>query len=113
MALAARLGGWELAQAAVERFFAAHFQQGLALDDHGVLVRIAAEAGLDEQRVAAALAGDVHADAVRADETAARARGIGGVPYVLADGRVALEGAQPVEVYLRLLRQAGGVHGRG
>lgn len=113
VALAAQLGGWELAQAAVERFFAAHFQQGLAVDDHGVLVRIAAEAGLDEQRVAAVLAGDMHADAVRADEAAGRARGIGGVPYALADGRVALGGAQPVEVYLQLLRQAGGVQGQG
>lgn len=109
VALAGDLGGWELAQAALERFFAAHFQQGLALDDHGVLLRTAAEAGLDEQRVAAVLAGDAHVDQVRADESAARELGVGGVPFAVANERLAVTGAQPVAVYRQLLRQAGGV----
>ncbi len=105
VALAAEMGGWELAQAALERFFAAHFVEGLALDDHGVLVRVAAEAGMDERRVTAVLAGGDYADQVRADESAARDLGIGGVPFAVAGARVAVSGAQPVAVYLDLLRQ--------
>lgn len=105
VALAAELGGWELAQAALERFFAAHFCEGLALDDHGVLVRVSAEAGLDERRVAAVLAGPDYADQVRADQSAAHDLGIGGVPFAVAGGRVAVSGAQPVSVYLDLLHQ--------
>ncbi len=103
--LAAELGGWELAQAALERFYAAHFQEGLALDDHEVLLRLAAEAGLDERRVATVLASDEFADQVEADRQAARDLGVTGVPFSVAAGRVGVGGAQPVEVFGQLLHQ--------
>lgn len=106
VALAAEMGGWELAQAALERFYAAHLQEGLALDDHGVLVRVGAEAGLDERRVASVLADADYADAVRADESRAREIGATVVPYVAVDDRFSLAGLRSVEVYLQALQES-------
>ncbi len=103
-ALALELGGPALQSAAVERFHAAHFAEGLAIDDHRVLLRAAEECGLDERRVAAVLAGDDYADVVRADEQAARALGVTSVPVVVANGMAALGGARTTEDYLALLR---------
>lgn len=112
VALADDLGGWQLARAAIERFYAAHFQEGVALADHGMLVRLAAEAGLDERRVAEVLESDDERDvggyaaAVRDDEAQARAMGVSSVPFAVAGGRLGVSGAQPVEVYVELLRRA-------
>lgn len=103
-ALALALGGHGLQSAAYERFWTAHFDEGLALDDHHVLQRISAEAGLDERRVAAVLADDEYAEQVRADEAAARAMGITSVPVAVANGRAALSGARSSDDYLALLR---------
>ncbi len=103
-ALALELGGLALQSAAVERFHAAHFSEGLAIDDHRALLRAAEECGLDERRVAAVLAGDDYGDVVRADEQAARALGVTSVPVVVANGVAALGGARTTEDYLAFLR---------
>ena len=103
-ALARELGGPALQAAAFERFFAAHFREGLAIDDHEVLQRLGAECGLDERRVAAVLASHDFSDRVRADEEKARSLGVTATPFVLANGYAAVSGAKPVEDYLALLR---------
>ena len=99
-------GGPALQAAVAERMFAAHFCEGKALDDPRVLQRIAPEAGLDEHRVAAVLAGDEYASAVREDEREAARLQLASLPFVLADRRIAVAGPQPVEALLGLLRQA-------
>ena len=106
VALAREMGGPALEDAALERMFSAHFAEGLAIDDRDTLLRCAAEAGMDERRVASVLADDTYGDTVREDEEEARAIGVTGVPFVVANGRVAVSGAQPVEVFLELLRVA-------
>ncbi len=107
IALGLAAGGPAQAEAVLERLFSAHFAEGLAIDDHTVLLRCCAEAGLDERRVAAVLAEDSYADEVRADEEEARTLGVTSVPFVIANGRAAVSGAQPVEVFTDLLRSAG------
>jgi predicted DsbA family dithiol-disulfide isomerase len=104
-ALALGMGGTALQSAMVERCLAAHFAEGLALDDVEVLQRISAEAGLDEHRVAAVLAGDDYATNVRTDEQTAHRLGITAIPYLLVNRRAALSGARTVEEYLTLLRE--------
>ncbi len=104
-ALALEMGGPALQGAAFERFHAAHFREGLAIDDHEVLQRTAAEAGLDERRVAAVLAGDAYAEQVRADEELARSMGVTSVPFVLANGYAAISGARSIDDFLALLRR--------
>ena len=52
IALARGMGGPALEDAALERMFSAHFSEGLAIDDRDSSLRCAAEAGMDERRVA-------------------------------------------------------------
>lgn len=96
------------AEAAVEALFRAHLGDGRAIDDPAVLAEIGAEAGLDPAQVLADLAGsaagEAAAAAVRADERLAGQIGVTGVPFILADGRLALSGAQSPQALTELLR---------
>ena len=109
--LAREHGGPELADRTLEALFAAQFTVGADLGTASELAGIAADAGfaaagLDDAAVLAALAGDHAADAVRHDEAEARALGVTGVPFFVAGRRIAVSGAQPVEVFNRLLEAA-------
>ena len=106
MHLGAAEGGLALQAAVAERMFSAHFCEGRALDDPLVLQRVAPEAGLDEHRVAAVLAGDEYAEDVQADQREAVRLQLSAVPFVLADRRIARAGPQPAGELLMLLREA-------
>lgn len=103
--LAADLG---LQHALEERLFSAYFTEGVAISDHGQLRRCATEVGLDDGRVAAVLGSDEYAEDVRADESVADDLGVSGVPFFVFDRRVAVSGAQPVEVFQEALARAAG-----
>jgi predicted DsbA family dithiol-disulfide isomerase len=93
-----------------ERFFRAYLEEGALMSDHGTLVRLAAEAGLDEGEVADVLSGDLYAREVRADEAEAHELGITGVPcFVLAE-RFGVTGAQSSQVMLSALNHAWSEH---
>lgn len=77
--------------------FKAYFTDNRVLADHGTLVDIAVEAGLDAQETADMLASDAFADEVRADEQAARQLGVTGVPFFVIDGKMAIPGCMVVE----------------
>ena len=83
----------ELADALMEGFFGA----GLAVGEPDELAPVATSVGLAADDVAAVLAGDAYADAVRADEARARELDITGVPFFLIEGRFAIPGAQSIE----------------
>jgi len=89
-----------------ERLFRAYLSEGRLISDPQVLLELAAEVGLDADEVSGLLATDLHRDAVRADEAEARELGIDGVPFFVFDGRLAVSGAQPAEVFSRALEQA-------
>jgi predicted DsbA family dithiol-disulfide isomerase len=89
-----------------ERMLKAYFEQGELMSDHGTLVRLATEAGLDASEATDVLAGDTYAAAVRADEAQARELGISGVPCFVFDRRFAVSGAQSSDVLLNALQQA-------
>src|SRR6266545_1056323 len=89
-----------------ERFFRGYMTEGEAIGDSDTLVRLASEIGLDADEVRRVLSTDAHASDVRADEEAARAMGITGVPFFLLAGRYGLSGAQPPELMLRALTTA-------
>lgn len=95
-----------LQHAMVQALFRAYFTQGRNVADHEVLADLAAEVGLDRQAALDALASDAHADTVDADVQAARRLGIGGVPFFVVDGKYAISGAQPLEVFERALAAA-------
>lgn len=71
-----------------------------------VLQRLAAEAGLDERRVAAVLASSDHAADLESDASAARDLGIERSPHLVVDHRLGLGGPAGIEDYLALIEQA-------
>jgi predicted DsbA family dithiol-disulfide isomerase len=89
-----------------ERFLRGYLTDGEPIGDPETLVRLAAEVGLDEEQVRATLASDSHAREVRADENEARANNISGVPFFVFDGRFAVSGAQPADLFLQALGKA-------
>lgn len=104
-------GGPTMQSALKEGLLAAYFSHRQDLGDVETLVRLAVEAGLPENLARDVLAGDRHADAVRADQDMARALGVSGVPFFVVDRRYGISGAQPVEVFSdvlnRVLAEAG------
>jgi predicted DsbA family dithiol-disulfide isomerase len=110
VALGLSQGGPALQAAVLERLFSAHFSEGRQVDDVETLQRLGGEAGLDGRRLAAVLAGDEFADHVRADERAATEIGINGVPFFMANRKVALSGAHTTEVIGQLIEAATDGH---
>ena len=88
-----------------ERFMRGFMTEGCAVEPE-VLVRLAVDAGLDEQETRAVLATDVYGDDVRADEEEAQAIGINGVPFFVLGARYAVAGAQPAEILVEAMRRA-------
>lgn len=88
-----------------ERLLHAYFTEGRTVSDPASLTDLAAEIGLDRERVGAVLASDEYADEVRADEARAVELGSTGVPFFVLDGRFGVPGAQPPDVLLRLLHR--------
>jgi predicted DsbA family dithiol-disulfide isomerase len=89
-----------------DRLFAAAFTEGRAIGDHGTLVELALDAGLQEADVRRVLSGDEHGDDVRADEDDAVELGVEGVPFFLIDRRFVIPGAQAPETVLAILERA-------
>jgi predicted DsbA family dithiol-disulfide isomerase len=74
-----------------------------------VLLRAAAQAGLDLDRARQVIASDAYADEVRAAERHWQQLGISAVPSVIIDDRHLIQGGQPPEVFERALRQLAGL----
>jgi predicted DsbA family dithiol-disulfide isomerase len=89
-----------------ERLLSAYLCEGELVSDHDALERLAAEAGLEKDDVAAVLAGDAYAEAVRADEAEARGLGATGVPFFVLDRAFGVSGAQPADLLLEALERA-------
>ncbi|MFI0423728.1 DsbA family oxidoreductase [Spongiactinospora sp. 9N601] len=98
--------GRGLADAMMERLLHGYHTEGLNVADPQVLLRLGGEAGLEAAEVRAVLAGDDHADQVRADRRRAAECGVTGVPGLVIDGGPPVPGVQPVEDLLRLLKAA-------
>ena len=88
--------------ALVEGLYAAYFTQGRDIGSPIELVRIGGECGMDETGLRDYLLSDGGRDEVSASNDQAHRLGINAVPCFVIDGREALSGAQPPEVFLRL-----------
>lgn len=83
----------------------AYFSDGDDVSEHGVLQRLAAEAGLDGVEAGRLLASDTYAAEVRAQEHLYLERGIRSVPATIINGRHLISGGQPPEAFEQALRQ--------
>lgn len=89
-----------------ERLMKAYLEEGELMSDRTTLVRLAAEAGIDETKTRAMLESDAFADFVRSEEDRADDFGITGVPFFVIDERYAISGAQPAGAFVEALRTA-------
>jgi len=99
-------GGQATQDPLAERLFRAYFQEGANVADHGTLVRLVGEAGLDEAAAAEVLAGTAFAEDVAEDLVEANERELTGVPAFLVADRHLIPGAQEVETFVSVLRRA-------
>lgn len=92
----------------VSFLFEAYFQNGQDIGDPEVLVTVAERAEMDGAAIRALLAGEADKDDIMARDRHARARGVSGVPtFVVAEHHVVV-GAQPAELWLKVIEELTG-----
>jgi predicted DsbA family dithiol-disulfide isomerase len=91
------------------RLFEAYWVEGLDIGADEVLVELAAEVGMDRADTATKLADWAPAllEAVEHETRTAVEMGVTGVPGWLVDARLLVPGAQPHEVFERVLTRLG------
>lgn len=90
----------------LEALYDAYFAQARNVADHDTLVELAVRAGVPEAAVRELLAGSQLTDEVFGEAQEAGQLGANGVPFFVLDRRMAVPGAQPVEVFTQALEQA-------
>ena len=90
----------------VEALFRRYFEQGEDIGDRAVLAACGVDGGLDEDAVEGFLAGTDGAEHVRKESEAASRMGISGVPCFIFEGKYAVSGAQPPDVFERVFELA-------
>ena len=83
--------------------FKAYFQQGRDIGDRSELLQIAETAGLDRDMIARLLDSDADRDDILKRDAHARSRGGSGVPTFIVAEQHAVPGAQPPEVWLKVI----------
>ena len=87
----------------VDALFLAYFEEGRDIGQAEVLADIADGVGMDAAMVHRLLASDGDRDAIAARDAHARERGVTGVPtHIIAEEHV-VPGAQPTELWLKLI----------
>jgi len=89
------------------RLFDAYWARGLDIGDDRVLVDEGAAVGLDEHEIVDALADPGYLRRVLAQTREAIELGAGGVPAWVIDNRLLVPGAQPHEVFTKVLTELG------
>jgi predicted DsbA family dithiol-disulfide isomerase len=87
----------------VSALMRAYFQEGRDIGDRDVLADIADGAGLDAAVIRKLLDSDADLEEIRARDMAAREMGVNAVPTFIVAGKHAVPGAQPTEVWLRVI----------
>ena len=100
--LIALAGAMGVQDRVVEALFHRYFEQGEDIGDGAVLAAAGADGGLDEDKVRGFLAGEEGVAEVRRESEAASRSGISGVPCFIFEGRYAVSGAQPPDVFERV-----------
>jgi predicted DsbA family dithiol-disulfide isomerase len=89
------------------RLFNAYWGRGRDIGDEGVLVEEGSAVGLEEGEILAALGDQGYLERVEEQTRAAITLGAGGVPAWVIDQRVLVPGAQPHELFERVLERLG------
>jgi len=85
--------------------FRAYFTEGENPGAREVLLRVAADVGLDARRAAEILDSETYAEEVRERERHFQSLGIHAVPAVIVNGKYLIQGGQPASVFEQALRE--------
>lgn len=85
--------------------FKAYFQDGRDIGDLDTLVAIAGELGFDQNAARDELNSDELRESIIGLEAHAQRVGVTGVPFFIIDGKLAVSGAQPPEVWTQVFQQ--------
>ena len=91
--------------AAVAALFNAYFVEARDIGDHEVLADIADGIGMDAALVTRLLQTDADADDIRQRDAHSRQMGISSVPTFIVGGQHAVPGAQPPELWARVIAE--------
>ena len=89
-----------------QRLMSLYFAEGADLTDREVLVKAAAECGLDADKTRELLASDTDVDTVTRAAEQAKAAGIDGVPMFIFNGVLAVSGAQSPEYLVSAMERS-------
>ena len=95
-----------------QRLMDLYFTDGADLSDREVLVKAAADVGLDAARVREQLASETDVEHVEREAESAKAAGIEGVPCFIFGGLIAVQGAQAPEQLASAIAQAADQYSR-
>jgi len=88
-----------------ELLLQSYFIDGKEIGRHEVLLDLAESVGLARAEAESVLESEKYAENVRADINEAMQIGVRGVPFFVLNGKYAISGAQPAEVFENALRQ--------
>lgn len=91
----------------LQRFEDAYWARGRDIGDDDVIAEEAVAAGLAEEDVRSVLGGDAHLDTLLTETREVMEHGATGVPAWVVDDRALVPGAQPHEVFERVLERLG------
>jgi predicted DsbA family dithiol-disulfide isomerase len=90
-----------------DELFRRYWVDGEDVSQEAVLLEAADAVGLDRAEAGEAIGAPFWAEVVRGETTQVQAMGAGGVPAWVVDGRVLIPGAQPHELFERVLEKLG------
>lgn len=96
-------------EAMIDAVYAAYFEHGRDISDLEVLLQITQAQGLNVETMRHDLQANAKRDEILAEAEAAQQAGITGVPFFIFNRLFAFSGAQPPDVFLRALEQAGAI----
>ncbi|SFD80624.1 DsbA family oxidoreductase [Roseivivax sediminis] len=91
--------------AAVSALFAAYFDDGRDIGEHETLADIADGIGLDAALILRLLASEADREEIAERDRAAREMGVTGVPTFIVGGKHAVPGAQPPELWAKVIAE--------
>jgi predicted DsbA family dithiol-disulfide isomerase len=93
-------------RALARALFRTHFMEGRNVSDPQVLAEVAGRHGFSADEVGTLLQSPEERETTLAEIQSAQAMGIRGVPFFIFNRRLAVSGAQPVEIFHKALEQA-------
>ena len=91
---------------AEENLFRAYFIDGKDFGNHAVLAELGNNIGLTDMDIQEALTNDDYSYCVNQDIQEAQNLGIRGVPFFIFNRKYSISGAQPIEMFLKILEKS-------